>query len=467
MKELLKNVLPLVLLGLGGLGCWAFIALRSPPERSAPPVLTPGVEVQPVDLHAGSFDLEVDGVAAPFREITLSAEVSGRIVTKSESCRPGKFVKQGEVLLQIDPRNYQLELDRLNEELKQAQATRAELDVEIDNAANLLENSKQDLSLQRSELERLQRVGPATTRSEIEQAQRAVLTSESRIIELNNLIRLNERRKDRLDSAIELATAKRDLAQLDLERTTITSPVDGVVVEEFIEQDALAQMGAQLVTIEDTSAIEVKCSLEIEELHWIWSQATQFSPSDRYQLPPLPATVTYQAGGHTYSWQGKLSRYDGIGFDQRTRMVPCRVLVDEPFQVSADERHPEALDIGNGQAIVPALMRGMFVTVGLSVSPKQQLLSVPRRAIQPTGDLILYQPGASESGSDATGTARMVRVKVLHYKYDRAIVVPLTDAVTAGSQVVTSPLPGVSPFELRERGVAVRAVQPEGKGAES
>ena len=445
------------------------VVLQQPPERSAPEELVPSVEVEPVQNHTGGFALEVDGVATPFREITLSAEVSGRIISKSESCRPGKYVKAGETLLQIDPRNHELELKRLTEEWEQAVAMRAELDVEVENATNLLANAKEDLALHNKELERLQRLAAATTQFDIEKAQRSVLTSENRIIELNNLIRLNNRKASRLDSTIELAAAKRDRAQLDLDRTTITSPVDGVVVEEHIEQDALAQLGAQLVTIEDTSAVEVKCNLEIEQLHWIWSQAEQFTPADRYQLPPLPATVTYEAGGRTFQWTGRLSRYDGIGFDQQTRMIPCRILVDEPLNVSTAKGDSNSLDIGNGQAIVPALMRGMYVTVELSVAPLQQLVSVNRRAVQPTGDVILFDPQSSseEASGGNVGTARMIRVKVLHYENDRAIVVPLSKRIGAGDRVIVSPLPGVSPFELRQQGVTVRLIDPSAEGAES
>jgi multidrug efflux pump subunit AcrA (membrane-fusion protein) len=465
MKEVLKNLLPLVLLVGGVIGCMILINLREDPARETPESLIPVVEVETVENHAGNLKLRVDGVVTPFREITLSAQVAGRITYKSDSCRPGKFVAKGENLLVIDPRDYQLEINRLHEELAQAQASRAELEVQITNARDLLANSQQELRLQRNELEREQQLSAtsATSRSRLDQAERAVLTSQNQVIELNNQIRLFERQRIRLDSITSLVKSKRDRALLDLERTKVVSPVNGVVVQEFIEQDALAQQGTNLVTIEDTSAVEVKCNLQSEELYWIWSQAKQFRPQDRYDLPPLPATVTYEAGGRTYRWQGKLSRYDGIGFDQRTRMVPCRILVDEPFLVSAEESG-SAYKASTGQPIVPALMRGMFVTVELEVQPAQNLLSVDQRAIQPTGEVIVanFDPPAGDS-AERQGVARMMPVKVLYHDGQKAVVVSLDDSLQAGDQVIVTPLPGASPFELREGGVKVRMAQTSGE----
>ena len=477
MKEILKNVVPLLLLIGGAGGAYALVAMRQDPPRTDRPTLAPMVELELVSQHTGDLKLRVDGVATPFREIVLSAEVGGRVTFKSESCRAGRFVAAGEKLLEIDPRDYELEGERLTKELEQAQAARNELEVQITNSRDLLANGQEELQLQRNEYEREQKLGAATatTRSQIEAAQRAVITVQNRVIELNNQIRLFEQQRSRLDSTIELAQAKLSSAQLSIERTVIISPVNGVVVEDTIEQGSLAQLGTKLVTIEDTSAIEVKCNLQSEELYWIWSQAKEFQPKNRYELPPLPAIVTYEAGGRSYRWQGRLNRYDGIGFDQRTRMVPCRVIVANPFDVMREKNmafgavgesssQPNAADAGSNprdRAVVPALMRGMFVSVELAVEPQGNLLNVNQRAIQPTGEVIVVKlTGEKSAEGEATGLARMVEVKVLHYDGERAIIAPVDESIAAGELVTVTPLTGASPYELREGSVKVR-IAPE------
>lgn len=68
-----------------------------------------------VEKGDGHIEIDADGVVVPIREVTLAAEVPGRIMKKSANCRAGKFVKAGTVLFEIDNRDYQLDVARLEE----------------------------------------------------------------------------------------------------------------------------------------------------------------------------------------------------------------------------------------------------------------------------------------------------------------------------------------------------------------
>jgi multidrug resistance efflux pump len=58
----------------------------------------------------------------PAREIQLSPQVRGQIISMAEQFIPGGFVKEGEVLLEIDPADYRNNLAMRQSELHQAQA---------------------------------------------------------------------------------------------------------------------------------------------------------------------------------------------------------------------------------------------------------------------------------------------------------------------------------------------------------
>ena len=73
-------------------------------------------------------------------------------------------------------------------------------------------------------------------------------------------------KKPRLTSAIKLIDVRLEQAELDLKRTKVTAPIDGMVVVESVEENAYVQKGTPLVTIEDTSAVEVRCHLRMDEL---------------------------------------------------------------------------------------------------------------------------------------------------------------------------------------------------------
>ncbi len=57
--------------------------------------------------------LEVDGTVVPFREARVAAEVAGRVIYKADECEAGSYVRKDQLLMRIDPTDYQLEVQRL------------------------------------------------------------------------------------------------------------------------------------------------------------------------------------------------------------------------------------------------------------------------------------------------------------------------------------------------------------------
>ena len=158
-----------------------------------------------------------------------------------------------------------------------------------------------------------------------------------------------------------------------------------MIVTESVEADSYVQKGTPLVVIEDTAAVEVKCNLRMDELYWIWNQTDQRPTTGAdttradYQIPNTDVNVLYRLGNREYQWKGKLWRYDGIGLDERTRTVPCRVLVEAPRDVQLlDADAASESMIGP-----PALVRGMFVALEILAKPRIPLLQVPEEAVQP------------------------------------------------------------------------------------
>jgi len=321
----------------------------------------------------------------PYREIHLSAEVEGRVTYKAEVCRAGRYVKQGELLIEIDSRDYDIEIRRLEEELDQATNSIKELEVEVDNTESLIELAEEELKIQHEEYERLEDLFEETivTESEIDQVRRTELIAKTAVMALRNQLLLKNTSRGRLASAGERASVLLEKAKLDLSRTKITAPVDGVVVVDSVEEDSYVKKGTALVTIEDTSAVEVKCSLRVDELALILRQE-QAGPAGDYAIPETPVRIVYRLGDWDCEWTGSLCRYDGIGLDETTRTVPCRVVVANPT-----EGRSKAPASGSP----PALVRGMFVSVKIHVGGQSDLLSVPSAAVRPGGRMWLVEDG--------------------------------------------------------------------------
>ena len=388
IRKVFSWVMPLVILG-GGVA--AFMALGSqppPPRKEADVGAAVTVETLPVVREPGRIAIDFDGVVVPLREVTLSAESGGRIVRMAEVCRGGRFVERGAQLLAIDPRDYELEVRRLEQELKQAVLTIEEIDEEIKQNERSVNLAERQVALAHREVERFDglKSSRVVTEADYERALRDELSADSNLNMLQGQRRVLAKRRIRLTEAQTLTATMLERAELDLERTRIIAPVSGMVVDSMVEEDSFVSKGTPLVTIEDTSAAEVRVSLQMDDVARIWSDTRQTPSGSPYDFPDTPATVVYQIGDRQYRWQGVLKRQEGRGLDERTRTLPCRVLVADPTAVEALDRYGAALPaLPAGTPL--SLIRGMFVDVRVEVATDQPLVSTPCEALRPNGDV--------------------------------------------------------------------------------
>ena len=271
-----KWIAPVVVLACAGFFVYAMGTRPKPNRKKTPPKKSIPVEVVQVRAHDGTLDLETSGVAIPFREVVLSARVGGEVIFKSESLSPGRFIKQGESLLRIDPQDYQLQVSRLTQELEKANVELERLEVDRENAQKLLKIHREVAELRRRDVARLEKLqnSNAITDAEADTVQLAMLTAQQQLIAQENLIRGFDSEQKTLEKSRELAMLQLDKAKLDLERTEILAPFSGVVIENHVEQNSNVVRGGRVATIEDTSSVEVRCNLRSEDMQFLTARTT-------------------------------------------------------------------------------------------------------------------------------------------------------------------------------------------------
>ena len=397
VRTIVGWVTPLVILG-AGIAIFLSMGSQPPPERKAAPVAAVlPVRTVAVEAVTQGLTIEADGAVVPLREVTLAAEVAGRVKNKGESCNEGQFVKAGTVLFEIDPRDYELDVERLERELKQAELAIEELDEEAAQNVELVGLAKRQIELAGREVARLEalKAGRIVTESEHDRALRDELTAANAVSTLDGQRRVLGKRRNRLLEARSLAATMLEKANLDLSRTTIKAPIDGLIVEDKGEQGSFVSKGTPLVTIEDTSAAEVRTSLKMDDLARIWGgrrgdgSASTGHGRDAYDTP---ASVVFRVGEAAYEWDGVLSRQEGRGLDEKTRTLPCRVISREPGRVRALDRYGATMP--QAPAGAPrSLLRGMFVQVHVHVDSPESLVSIPDEAQRPNGEVWLMRDG--------------------------------------------------------------------------
>ncbi len=352
------------------------------------------VGVQAVKSYEGmqSLDVNVMGTVVPYRQVTLGAEIAGRVQFKSEDCRIGRYVHKGDVLFNIDPTDFKLEVERLAALRDSEYAQQKELDQELANAKKSLALSEEDYALQEKELKRLESLpnGFASV-AELDQSRRLRISSANQKLTIQNQMQMIETRRTRIQLGERLAATQLEQAKVNLDRTTVKSPISGVIITESVQEDSYVQKGATLCMIEDTERVEVSCNLRSDQLLLVLDQpdlAKTSSPSSRviksssYELPKTPVTISFHVAGREnteFQWHGHLSRYEGIGIDAQTRTVPVRISVDNPREVWQNGSIIKEEDNGG----LPALVRGMFVDCSIRTKPSQALVLLPKLALKP------------------------------------------------------------------------------------
>ena len=429
MRSILYNiVIPIAILSIGA-GVVVALGSISPTAREEDDQSPagrmgrlPAAEVSKVLSLADigkPLELRVDGVVVPYREIELAAEVAGRIVKKSPSCEAGNYVSKGDFLFEIDDTDYVQEVERLTKMREQDYAALKEVDQEVANTRRVLDLADKDVTIQEGEVKRLESM-PAGFASQVEldQAKKALLASMQNRLSYENQLTLLAARRNKLEAAERLATTQLRSSEINLERTKVYSPVDGVVVRENVELNSFIQRGSSMVTLEDVSKAEVAVNLRMDQLQWVLDQRREGEPTEiklsdinlespktdspdstraslsqpGYSLPRTPAIIEYTIAGRndmTFQWSGNLVRYSGIGLDARSRTVPVVVVVDQPRQFTG-RRSGESDE--PAKASPSPLVRGMFVSVRLQIQPTTPLLAIPSVAIQPGGRVWQFSP---------------------------------------------------------------------------
>ena len=120
MSSRTKIFLPLAILAVAGLSSYTLVLLRPEPESKERSVSPTTVEVVAAIRQTVTLTVKSQGTVAPRTETVLISQVSGMITQISDSLYSGGFFEKGEVLVKIDPSDYEAAAIRAQATLAQA-----------------------------------------------------------------------------------------------------------------------------------------------------------------------------------------------------------------------------------------------------------------------------------------------------------------------------------------------------------
>jgi membrane fusion protein (multidrug efflux system) len=299
--------------------------------------------------------------------VTIAPKVSGYVVVMNLG--DNKFVHKGDLLIKIDPRDYQAQLDQANAQLGQAQAQLNAAQVQLSIArvqypAQLTQAKAQEQTAQanlvqtRAAYERQRAVDVrATSQQNIDTAtaqQKSALANVAQAqaqVKTASLVpqqisqaqaTVEERRQD-----VRQAGAQVEAAALNLSYTELRAPADGWVTKRNVQYGTFLQAGTSIFSLVTTT---VWVTANFKE-----SQLERMRPGDSVDVS-VDAYPNLKLHGHVDSIQlGSGSRFSAFPAENATgnfvkivQRVPVKILIDSGLQ-------PD-LPLPLGLSVVPKVM---------------------------------------------------------------------------------------------------------------
>lgn len=260
------------------------LAACSDRNKYQPPPIADVTVVKSVQQKVTLYD-ELTGSTAPYNKVDLVARVSGFL--QKIGYKDGSKVNKGDLLFQIDPQDYKINLDIAKASVEQQQALLVQADADL--------KRKQELVARQS----------------------------------SSVASLDESRgkRDSTYAALLQAKGQVDAAERNLEYTTIVAPFDGVVSARLVDVGAFvgASGPTKLATIVQVDPIYVNFSIDEQQVLRIRQRLKELGVKIS-ELGPIPVDIGLQTE-EGYHHSGVID-YVAPEIDRNTGTLPVRAVLD-------------------------------------------------------------------------------------------------------------------------------------------
>ena len=321
----LKLLLTIITLISGITGAMLLIKFKTKAESKPSERKLPNVKVINAKISSHTFKIKSQGTVQPRTTIRVISEVNGKVLSVSDKFNSGKIFQKNDVLLEIDPRDYELALSQAR--LKVAQADLR------------LQMEKKEATVSRKEWKLLNQGEPTGLQA------REPQLAEAR-------------------AALDAAEAAEESAQRNLDRCKIRAPFDGMISKANVRPGQFVSMGIQLGEIFATDFAEVRLPLSTSDLSFI----NLPKPSKTLEINQAPKVIlTNQVGEEVQNWTGLIVRSEE-NVDPINRMVYVIARIDDPYSLKNTDGNP--------------LRLGTFVKATIDGRTSKRIIALPRTTLR-------------------------------------------------------------------------------------
>ena len=345
IRIILHVSLAVALLLIGVMGFKLLKSSRVALGRQQPEIPLPLVRTVPVNVGTIAITITGEGTVQALAETQIVPQVSGKIVQVSKNLVNGGAFKKDELLLTIEPRDYEIAVTLAEAGVKDAE-------------------SKYEMAVQESEasIREWKRIHPDTPPPPLVAKEPQLAAARANL---------------------DARQANLEKARLDLARTRISAPFDGRVSAEQVDLGQYVTPGQAMATLYSTDAAEIVVPMENDDLRWI--SVPGFTTNTDIGAA---ATVKARVAGREMAWKGRVERVEGK-INEKTRMVNLVIRVPNPY------------------ATQPPLAIGQFVAVEIEGNTITKSAVIPRAALHDQNTVYAVDPEDSRMYFRSVEVARM------------------------------------------------------------
>ena len=343
--------------------------------------------VRVAEVASTPFRPSVNGYGRVAATSSWSAisQVQGRAVEVNPELSPGWILDEGDLLVAIDPRDYEIALAKAETARDSARASLRELDATEANTRKTLELEQRIEAFLQTEFDRQSNLlgRGSVAQSVVDQATRTLLAQQKVVLELENRLNLMPVQREIHETSLATRRAEIEEAERNLQRTRIVAPLTGRVSRKSVSHGQFVRAGDNLLTIESIDTAEILAEFRPQTLNNFFrllfgddlpDLVVGEDPKEAFEIVAgLDLVVTVHSTiNDRFVWPARLTRFSGRA-DEQTGAIGIVVQVDDPGIPDPATRRPP-------------LVNGSFVEVRLSAPEPASSIRIDRNALRTDPD---------------------------------------------------------------------------------
>lgn len=376
MSKVKKWLIPLAILVITLV--IAKIIFDNPPQsKRGGPSGASQLTVEVTQLKPEQYTVVVDtfGTVQPRTQNALVAQVSGQINHVSPQFKNGGFFSKGDVLLTLDQRDYLADVKiaeagllSAKQTLLEEQANAKQAKIDWERLGNSAEPS--DLVLRKPQLAA---------------AQASLLSAEATLT----------------------------IAKLALERTQVTAPYDGRILEQLVDFGQVVSANTQVAEIYSTDSVEIRLPINNSDIDLV-NFPEEYRSSNNLQSI-IEARFTSSLSKNQ-SWLGKVIRTEGA-IDSNAQQLYIVAQIEDPYN---PQLHPG-----------PSIKIGQYVNAEVQGKTLDDAIVISNSAIYQGSYVYIVEEG-------------LLRRRDISIRWQNSQRTIIENGLNAGEYLVTTPLGQVS-----------------------